>query len=487
MKKFAIILTLLFSLVIILPKFNPTDDVIAAPPSDRKRALVKFSIFTPGFARRSIIQGQGAQIEESTRVPNTVVIKVPEDKADKVLNALNRNIFVDYAEEDFVAEKAETPNDPLFTDQWGLNIIGAEEGWNVERGSANVRIAILDTGVNSSHPDLSGKISSTVNCIYYSCPSMTSSDPDGHATHVAGIAAAETNNSLGIAGVNWESQIMSVKVLDDRGSGYYSWIANGLYWAADNGADVINLSLSGGSDSKTLENAVNYAWNHGVVVVAAAGNNGRNLARYPAYYKNAIAVAATDENDRMASFSNYGNWVDVAAPGVDILSTYHSSYDYLSGTSMSTPIVSGLAALIKSEHPGYSNSQIRDKMQSSSDDINGTGSYWKYGRINVCRALDCTQAPPSPSLTPTPTSSATPTPTNVTPTASPTPTATSSPTPTLTPTNSPSPTPTAVASSTPTPISAAPTMTPIPPSTPTPIQSNLPWWCVYIPWHYTCQ
>lgn len=474
MKKLAVISLLFLAFIFIRTGNIAVNAAVANNPS--KRAIVKFSIFTPGFAKQSIVRGQGASIAESTRLPNTIIINVPEGKSEKILNALNRNIFVDYAEEDFVAEALDTPNDPLYPSQWGLTNIDAEGGWDVSHGDSNVHIAILDTGVNSSHPDLTGKIDSSVNCIYYSCPNYTTDDPQGHGTHVAGIAAAATNNTVGVAGVNWESRIMSVKVLNDRGSGYYSWIANGIYWAADNGADVINMSLGGGTSSLTLENAVDYAWSKGVVVVSAAGNDGRNRATYPAYYDNVIAVTAVDESDRKASFSSYGNWVDVAAPGVDILSTYHDSYEYLSGTSMSTPMVSGLAGLIKSKYPSYTNSQIRSKIDNSSDEVTGTGSYWKYGRINVCNALDCGQIT---FLTPTPT------PTNLlTPTPSPSPTATL--TPTSTPT--PSPTLTTAISSTPTPTSTvSPTMTPTPAPNPTPTQSDLPWWCKYIPWHRTCQ
>ena len=240
---------------------------------------------------------------------------------------------------------------------------------------------------------------------------------------------------------------MSVKVLDNNGSGYYSWIANGIIWAADNGAKVINLSLGGTSSSFTLQNAVNYAWNKGAVVVAAAGNRNSTSRFYPAYYSNSMATAATDQNDKKASFSTYGSWVDVAAPGVDIFSTYNNDgYVTLSGTSMAAPFVSGLAGLIFGFHPDWNNIQVRDKLQSSSDQIPGTGSYWTYGRINACKAVDCI-------LLPTPTITPTPTPTPI-------------PTPSITPSPTPEP-------------------TPIP--TPTPTPTSKPWWCKYIPSHSLCQ
>ena len=249
---------------------------------------------------------------------------------------------------------------------------------------------------------------------------------------------------------------MSVKALDDGGSGYYSWIANGIIFAADNGAEVINLSLGGTSSSSTLLSAINYAWNKGVVVAAAAGNDGRSRKLYPAYYSNSIAVAATDSNDKKASFSNYGNWVDEAAPGVNIFSAYKNDYANLSGTSMATPFVSGLAALLFGQNPGWSNAQVRNRIESTADRIPGTGTYWVHGRINACEAVGCA------SVAPTPTATATP---------SPIPTSISTQEPTLTPTATSSP------ESTP---------SPSPTTTPTPTPTPKPWWCVYVPNHTSC-
>ena len=179
---------------------------------------------------------------------------------------------------------------------------------------------------------------------------------------------------------------MNVKVLDDTGSGYYSWIANGITWAADNGAKVINMSLGGSSASSTLKRAVNYAWGKGVVLAAAAGNSGNRSPTYPAYYPNCIAVAATDSNDLKTSWSSFGSWVDVAAPGVDILSTFpnHSyqigkalGYDKGSGTSMATPHVAGLAALVWATGYGTSNTSVRARIEGNADPILGTRSYWR--------------------------------------------------------------------------------------------------------------
>ncbi len=183
------------------------------------------------------------------------------------------------------------------------------------------------------------------------------------------------------------AQIYAVKVLDNNGSGILSNIAAGIAHAADNGSKVINLSLGASVGASTLENAVDHAWNRGSVIVAAAGNAGNSAPHYPAYYTNAIAVAATDSADRKASFSTYGTWVDVAAPGVSIYSTYAGRrYASLNGTSMAAPHVSGVAALIAAQGCS-SNIKIRAAIQNMADSITGTGSYWRYGRINAYNAV----------------------------------------------------------------------------------------------------
>jgi hypothetical protein len=224
-------------------------------------------------------------------------------------------------------------------------------------------------------------------------------DVYGHGTHVAGIAAAMTDNGMGVAGLGYSSTIMDVKVLDDNGMGAYSWIVSGIIWAVDNGADIINMSLGGSFASSAMEDAVNYAWETGVVVVAAAGNNGDSTPMYPAYYVNCIAVAATDANDAKASWSNYGDWVDVAAPGVSIYSTLkNNDYGYMSGTSMASPHVAGLAALVlatvsDTDGDGKLNDEVRNEIETTCDDINvaGVGS----GRINAYQAVGGDTVPPS--------------------------------------------------------------------------------------------
>jgi len=213
----------------------------------------------------------------------------------------------------------------------------------------------------------------------------------GHGTHVAGIAAAIPDNSIGIAGLGYDATIMNVKVLGDDGKGSYSWIAQGIVWAADNGAKVINMSLGGTSPSSTLEDAINYAWSKGAVVVAAAGNSGTSSPFYPACYSKAIAVAATDQIDKVPSWSNYGDWVDVAAPGNGIYSTLaNSSYGYKTGTSMASPFVSGLAALVftvvrDTNGNRLLNDEVRTQIEANCDDIGVSGI--GNGRINAYKSV----------------------------------------------------------------------------------------------------
>lgn len=452
------------------------------PPTDR--VIVKFKDTASTAQRSRFFARHDLTQWDQLRQSRVFSAKLTQGSATEFVAALRNSTEIEYIEPDAIATKVEVPNDPLIANQWGLGKIQSFGAWDTTHGLADVDIAVLDTGVDGNHPDVGPKIAGRANFT-----NVADGDLDGHGTHVAGIASAFTNNAVGIAGAGYLSRILSVKVLDDNGSGYYSWIANGIYWAADNGAEAINMSLGGSSPSTTLQNAITYAWSKGVVITAAAGNNNRNRAFYPAYYAPVIAVAATDQNDRKARFSNYGSWVDVAAPGVSILSSYKGSYAYLSGTSMASPFVAGLAALVKGYHPDWSNTQVRGKIESTADRISKTGSYWTFGRINACLAVDCTTAGSTVLPTPTPTPTATPTPTPApTPIPSATPISTPTPTPVpvdnmLTPTPTPSPGPTPL----PEQDLSEPSPSPTPTLTPTPTLSQQPWWCVYVPQHRLCQ
>lgn len=299
---------------------------------------------------------------------------------------LAKSPIVRFAEPDSVVYATFVPNDPSWGVQWGPQKIGCPAAWDVHKGDAGTVIAIVDTGINYNHPDLSSKYVGGYD--FYNNDSNPMDD-NGHGTHCAGIAAAATNNSVGIAGVGFNCKLMAVKVLSSGGSGSLSTVAQGINYATTNGAKVINLSLGSYSGSSTLQSAVNNAWNNGVVLAAAAGNDGVTNQLYPAAYTNCIATAASTTTDSRASWSNYGSsWVDVAAPGVSIYSTMGSSYSYLDGTSMASPHVAGAAALLYSYIGGsrsLANAQIvRNALENTCVYV---GNWVAKGRINLSAAI----------------------------------------------------------------------------------------------------
>jgi thermitase len=325
---------------------------------------------------------------------------------------------VRYVEPNYLAFAFATPNDPSFSQQYGPQRIQANLAWDIWQPQRTVYIAIIDTGIDSNHPDLTNKMRRHTNGAVYGWNTLNNTtnalDDNGHGTHCAGIAAAEINNGVGIAGVAaWNPnvansrayvQLMPVKVLSSSGSGSLDAVARGITWAADNGAHILSLSLGGAGGSQQLQDAVNYAWNRGCLVVVAAGNGGSSSPQYPAYYTNSIAVAATDSSDRLASFSQYGSWVDIAAPGVNILATYpNNQYRSLSGTSMACPHVAGAVAVLWSHNPSLTNAQIRSALETNVDPYqpyNGRTIAPNAGRLNVYRALQAVGGggPTQPSL-----------------------------------------------------------------------------------------
>jgi subtilisin family serine protease len=305
-----------------------------------------------------------------------------EAAANDLLAQLQANPDIEAVEPNYLYWVDFVPNDPGLSSQWAWDRIDAYEGWDVNIGSGSVVVAVIDTGIQTDHPDLDGKVVAGYDFVD---DDTSAYDGQGHGTHVAGTVAAETNNSTGVAGTCPGCRLMPVRVLNNSGSGSLSDVAAGITWAADNGADVINLSL-GGPSSTAMQRAVDYAWGRGVFLACAAGNSNTSARSYPAGYTNCFAVASTTSSDRRSAFSNYGTWVEVAAPGSSIYSTYPTSrYGTLSGTSMATPHVAGLAGLLASQ--GYTATGIRDRICATSDVITGTGSRWTCGRINVNRAV----------------------------------------------------------------------------------------------------
>jgi thermitase len=346
------------------------------------QVVVKYKDNASASAVKSARAKANGTVMEKNNKLGFEVVKV-KGSVEATIEKLKKDPNVEYAEPNYYLHATYTPNDPYFSSrQYGPQKIQAPQAWDIAEGSG-VKIAIVDTGVQSNHPDLAGKV---VGGWDFVDNDSTPQDGNGHGTHCAGIAAAVTNNSTGIAGTAPKASILAVRVLDNSGSGTWTAVANGITYAADQGAKVISLSLGGTVGNSGLQQAVNYAWNKGSVVVAAAGNAGNTAPNYPAYYSNAIAVASTDQNDNKSSFSTYGSWVDVAAPGSSIYSTYPTStYASLSGTSMATPHVAGVAGLLASQ--GRSASNIRAAIENTADKISGTGTYWAKGRVNAYKAV----------------------------------------------------------------------------------------------------
>ncbi len=340
-------------------------------------------------ALHALLASHGASEHATIPALDVRIVAVPAHAAEKVLLALQRNQDVEYAEPDFQARAIGTTNDPYFTQgsQWYLTKIEAPAAWDTTTGSSNVVVAVLDTGVLASHPDISGKVLAGYNFV---SNNTNTTDDNGHGTAVAGFTSASTNNGVGMAAVSWANSVLPVKVLGADGSGTYSGISNGITWAADKGARIINLSLGGTSSSRTLQDAVNYAWKKNVILIAAAGNNGNNTAVYPAACTNVVAVSATNSSDGRPSWSNYGSYVDVSAPGVSVLSLSGASgYANWNGTSFSSPVTSGVVALMASANTSLSNAGIVDALLKHSDDIGAAGYdvYFGNGRVNARRAV----------------------------------------------------------------------------------------------------
>jgi thermitase len=374
--------------------------------------------FRDNGAAAGVLRQHGLSGARGIGSTDAQLIKVPAGQEIRLIDALSRNPAVEYAEPD--APVAAATADEYFPRQYALQNDGqsftntagtltvaggtkdadvdAVEAWNVTTG-AGIKVAVLDSGVANDNPDITPKVVARANFTN----GETGDDNYGHGTHVSGIVAATANNTRGVAGTCPGCTILDGKVLNDSGIGSTSSLASGIDWAVSNGAKVINMSL-GVRASRTLETAVNNAWNKGAVLVAAAGNGGNQTKIYPGAYANVIAVGATDNNDAKASFSTYGaSWVDIAAPGVNVYSTFPNhtfvlgtqnkrsfGYDVGNGTSMSSAIVAATAALAWSSNPGATQTSIRSKVESSADKI-GTGSYWAHGRVNACTAVGCMQ------------------------------------------------------------------------------------------------
>ena len=344
--------------------------------------IVKFKSSVTGIVPMKLALAGATSVE--VLGGQTQLIRVPKASIFDTIAKLRRDPSVEFAEPNYLAHASYTPNDPLYaTKQPELTRVKANLAWDLANG-AGIRVAVLDTGIESAHLDLVGKVA-----VQYDFVNKDSiaDDQNGHGTHTAGTIAANTNNRQGVASVAFGSALVVGKVLGADGSGSYADIIAGINWAVQNKSKVISMSFGGSYGSHALKDAIDNAWNKGSVLVAAAGNGNSSMPTYPAYYTNVIAVGAVDNSDVKANFSNYGSWVDIVAPGVNISSTYlNQSYATLSGTSMATPLVSGAAAVAWSYFgASTSNVAIRSRITTKTDSVNF--GLLPKPRLNVYKAL----------------------------------------------------------------------------------------------------
>lgn len=296
------------------------------------------------------------------------------------------------------------PGDPQRGKQWALSKVNIEGAWRVTRGNPGVLIAIVDSGADLGHPDLKGQIADSwrASGLLGRMGLASANDDFGHGTHCAGIAAAAADNNEGVAGAAPGCKLLIVKALDKTGAGATSDIVRGIRWAMSHGAKVISLSVGGEDDSRALRDACTDALQAGIVVVAAMGNDGKTIKNWPAAIPGVIAVGATTKSDGVAGFSTRGSWISIAAPGASILSTaptyaatmnsgkdaeLQRGYGVLSGTSMATPLVAGIAALMLSARPGMKPAQIKAALEKSAVGSGGTNIRTGHGRVDAAKAL----------------------------------------------------------------------------------------------------
>ena len=484
MKRFIplLIITVLFLLPLSADgNFEIHEKKVQRPERKPESIIVKFKQETSFSQIDAFRKHYDSRAAKTRKYSDFITVNLPAG-AD-VINfskIVEGNPLVEFAEPNYIAYAQMIPNDPYYKYQWNFKSVNAESAWEVSSGE-DVVVAVVDTGIAYENyrqlwvryeiaPDLNGTC--FVDGYDFVNNDSHPNDDQGHGTHVAGTIAQTTNNNLGVAGLSFSSCLMPVKVLDARGSGTYADIAEGIIYAADKGASVINLSLGGAHDSQILKNAVAYAYGKGVIVVAAAGNNGKSELLYPAAYNDyVISVGAVRFDETISPYSNYGTSLDLVAPGGDLSVDQNNDgygdgilqqtfnrhprdwgYWFYEGTSMAAPHVSAVAAMVISK--GAETDKVREILAESAKDLGDPGrdNIYGYGLVDAYEALRMVgiEFPQPPDPTPTQT-----------------------PTPTPSPTSTPYPSPTQ-------------TPTPTPTATPTP-NPQIPWWCKYFSSHPYCQ
>ncbi|HJP72605.1 MAG TPA: S8 family serine peptidase [Candidatus Limnocylindria bacterium] len=355
------------------------------PAAGRARGLaVVAELGAPGKGVARLLSTEGRPVEDV----------IAELKTDPTVAYAEPNYLVQLADEGSVA--AVGVNDPQTGGQYSLDRMRVRDAWSLSTGASNA-IAVLDTGVQFNHPDLAGRLLGGYDFVN---GDTDPSDDNGHGTWVSGIIAANANDGYGIAGISWSDKILPVKIMNGEGTGSTANLLTAIRWSADQGAKVINMSVGGFPYSQAMQDAVNYAWGKGAVLVGAAGNNRMEENFYPASFDNVVSVSATQPEDEFSNWSSWGPKVDVSAPGSSVLTTNcyvctygeHNtwgSHTYISGTSFATPNVAGVVALMRARYPSYTPQQIVDRLFATVDDLGYPGYDVKYGRgrVNAYRAL----------------------------------------------------------------------------------------------------
>lgn len=398
------------------PEMKKVDDAaragLAAVPGEYN------VVMRPGVGAQSL-SALGANFTSKQIAPNIVTVKanggVSAQSDQMTMQQLKSNPNVLAVEPNYIvtlndpkistttpdAPRFEAaPNDALFDKQWHHATIGSVPAWAKQQGKKSILVAIVDTGMDCGHPDLVGSVDTSKTFSAYSDDGC--SDKQGHGTHVGGTVAATANNQIGVAGVAPGVTLMSAKVLSDSGSGSYASVAAGIVAAADAGAQVISMSLGGPSNSAVITEAIKHAISKGALPVAAMGNDGNSSISYPAGIPGVFSVGATDINNKIARFSQFGSHIAISAPGVNIMATFPrnasgmpgTNYGAISGTSMATPIVSGVAALVMSQNPGINAEQVKAILKASAVDQGDPGfdKYFGAGIVNAEAALNASPA-----------------------------------------------------------------------------------------------
>jgi serine protease len=351
-----------------------------------------------GDVRETVTQHVPSQAEvvHTNDTLRYAAVAFPEEASDaareQFMAAVQKRDGIKYAERNATYETQATPNDPQFGSQYAPQQVKSDQAWDTTFGDSSVTIAVVDTGAQYDHPDLAGNYKSDPGYDFVDSDSDPYPDvpsDEYHGTHVSGCAAAVVDNGTGVAGQG-NSSLINGRALDESGSGSTADIADAVEWAADQGADIINMSLGGGGYTSTMKNAVSYATNNGALVICAAGNDGSSSVSYPAAYSECMAISAVDSNENLASFSQYGSSVELCAPGVNVLSTTteaRGSYEELSGTSMATPVTSGVAGLTLAKWSSLTNSELRAHLKNTAEDIGLSSDQQGSGQADAYAAV----------------------------------------------------------------------------------------------------